>query len=106
VNFETGSAQLTALSKYELDNLVEAMKKKAGMQVLLAGHTDNVGKTDENLSLSQKRAQIVAEYLSSKGISTSRLQAKGYGDAQPLAANDSDANREKNRRTEFRVVAQ
>lgn len=106
VNFETGSAKLTPLSKYELDNLVETMKKKASMQVLLAGHTDNVGKSEENLSLSQKRAQIVAEYLSSKGISASRLQSKGYGDAQPLVANDSDANREKNRRTEFRVVAQ
>jgi outer membrane protein OmpA-like peptidoglycan-associated protein len=82
------------------------MKQKASISVLLAGYTDNVGKSEENLTLSQKRAQSVVDYLTSKGVSSGRLQSKGFGDAQPLVANDSDANREKNRRTEFRVLAQ
>lgn len=105
VGFETGSTALTPISKFELDALAEVLKSKPSLQVLLAGHTDNTGKAEENLRLSQQRAAAVQAYLASKGIAASRLQAKGYGDAQPLVANDSEANREKNRRTEFRVLA-
>ena len=106
VTFATGSEKLTGVSRYELDNLVAAMKEKSGLKVQLAGHTDDTGEDAQNLTLSQKRANAVLKYLQSKGIDASRLSAKGFGEAQPVVANDSDENRAKNRRTEFRIVGQ
>ena len=106
VTFATGSEKLTGVSRYELDNLVEAMKEKKGLKIQLAGHTDDIGEDALNLTLSQKRADAVMKYLVSKGVDASRLSAKGFGESQPVAANDSDDNRAQNRRTEFRVVGQ
>lgn len=106
VTFAEGSDKLTGVSRYELDNLVAAMKEKAGLKIQLAGHTDDTGADDMNLALSQKRANAVLKYLTSKGISAGRLSAVGYGETQPAVANDSDENRAQNRRTEFRIVGQ
>jgi outer membrane protein OmpA-like peptidoglycan-associated protein len=106
VTFATGSANLTGVSRYELDNLADAMKAKPALRVQLAGHTDDTGDDAQNLALSQKRAAAVLNYLAKKGISAGRVSAQGYGETQPLVANDSDENRAKNRRTEFRIVAQ
>ncbi|MBV6440039.1 MAG: hypothetical protein EPGJADBJ_01701 [Saprospiraceae bacterium] len=104
VNFETGSANLTADSRYELDNLVTGMNAYPNMMIEVAGHTDNVGDPASNMTLSQARAASVVKYLTDRGISESRLQARGYGDTKPLAPNDSDENRAKNRRTEFTIL--
>lgn len=104
VNFETGSANLTADSRYELDNLVTGMNAYPNMVIEVAGHTDNVGDPASNMTLSQARAASVVKYLTDRGISESRLQARGYGDTKPLAPNDSDENRAKNRRTEFTIL--
>lgn len=104
VNFETGSATLTADSRYELDNLVTGMNAYPNMVIEVAGHTDNVGDPASNMTLSQARAASVVKYLTDRGISESRLQARGYGDTKPLAPNDSDENRAKNRRTEFTIL--
>jgi outer membrane protein OmpA-like peptidoglycan-associated protein len=82
------------------------MKEKSGLKVQLAGHTDDTGEDAQNLTLSQKRADAVLKYLQSKGVAASRLSAKGFGEAQPVVTNDSDENRAKNRRTEFRIVGQ
>lgn len=106
VTFAEGSDKLTGVSRYELDNLVAAMKEKSGLKIQLAGHTDDTGADDLNLALSQKRANAVLKYLTSKGISAGRLSAIGYGETQPAVANDSDENRAQNRRTEFRIVGQ
>lgn len=106
VTFAEGSDKLTGVSRYELDNLVAAMKEKSGLKIQLAGHTDDTGADDLNLALSQKRANAVLKYLTSKGISAGRLSAVGYGETQPAVANDSDENRAQNRRTEFRIVGQ
>ncbi len=106
VTFETGSAALTSLSRYELDNVVEAMGKYPVMNVELAGHTDNTGDADANFTLSESRAQTVYDYLVEKGVTEDRLRARGYGQNQPIDTNDTDAGREKNRRTEFRIIAQ
>ncbi|WP_353482643.1 OmpA family protein [Haliscomenobacter sp.] len=106
VTFATGSEKLTGVSRYELDNLIAAMKEKKGLKVQLAGHTDDVGEDTQNQTLSQRRADAVLKYFVSKGVDVSRLNAKGFGEAQPVAANDSDDNRAKNRRTEFRIVGQ
>ncbi|MCB0575433.1 MAG: OmpA family protein, partial [Saprospiraceae bacterium] len=66
--------------------------------------TDNTGDPAQNLSLSAARAASVARYLTDRGISESRLRVRGYGDTKPLAPNDSDENRAKNRRTEFTIL--
>jgi cytochrome c oxidase subunit 2 len=106
VNFETGSANLTPLSKYELDNLVEALNKYDNMTLELAGHTDNTGDPESNVVLSDDRATAVYNYLTSKGISEDRLTHVGYGQTRPVDTNDTDAGRQKNRRTEFRILTQ
>ncbi|MFN4079946.1 MAG: OmpA family protein [Saprospiraceae bacterium] len=106
VNYETGSANLTADSRYELDNLLEALKMYPKMVVQVAGHTDNTGDASANLTLSQQRAAGVVNYLVSKGIDASRLRAVGYGQTRPLDTADTDAARAKNRRTEFTIVSQ
>lgn len=78
----------------------------------IGSHTDNKGSDDYNLSLSQRRAESVINYLQKKGIDKKRIQAKGYGETKPVAANmntdgtDNPAGRAKNRRTSFRVVGQ
>ena len=105
VNFETGSAALTADSRYELDNLVTAMTTYPSLVIEVAGHTDNVGDPATNLTLSGQRAASVAKYLTDRGIPASRLRPRGYGDTKPVAENDTEENRAKNRRTEFTILS-
>lgn len=104
INFETGSATLTADSKYELDNLVTALNTYPAINVEVGGHTDNVGDPASNLQLSGARAASVIKYLTDRGISAGRLKARGYGDTKPLVANDTPENQAKNRRTEFTIL--
>ena len=104
VGFQTGSAALTADSRYELDNLVTAMTAYPSLVIEVAGHTDNVGDAASNLTLSAQRAAAVAKYLTDRGITAGRLRVRGYGDTKPLAPNDSAENRTKNRRTEFTIL--
>jgi outer membrane protein OmpA-like peptidoglycan-associated protein len=104
VHFETGKADLTKDSYSALNELVEAMKSKPELVIEIAGHTDNVGTYENNLKLSQLRAESVRNYLISKGIAPQRVIAKGYADTQPIASNDTEEGRAKNRRTEVRII--
>jgi outer membrane protein OmpA-like peptidoglycan-associated protein len=104
VLFESGSAKLNPSSYKSLDELAAFMKRKTDMEIEIAGHTDNVGNESNNLVLSQKRSESVRNYLISKGISPTRLVAKGYGQSEPVADNDSDGGRRQNRRTEVRII--
>ena len=104
VNFETGSARLTPLSRYEIDNLLSLIKGSGTMSVQLAGHTDNTGDADQNQVLSQSRAKAVYDYLVVNGIDSTRLNYVGYGQNRPLDTNDTDSGRATNRRTEFRIL--
>lgn len=104
VYFETGKAAINPKSFKELDELADYMKLKKSLVIEIAGHTDNVGMPFANLKLSQDRANSVRAYLNKKGITENRVSAKGYGDTQPIALNDTDANKQKNRRTEVRVI--
>jgi len=106
VYFESGAAKLTELSRYELDNLAESLNKYPNMTIEVGGHTDNTGDAAQNMTLSSERAKAVKDYLVGKGISASRLQAVGYGQTQPADTNDTEAGREKNRRTEFKILTQ
>lgn len=102
--FDTGKFDLKKESVAELDNLVELLNENPTMVIQINGHTDNVGKASDNLTLSVNRATSVVSYLVSKGIAASRLQAKGFGSTQPIADNNNDENRAKNRRTELQVL--
>lgn len=106
VNFETGSAQLTALSRYELGFLVDAMNKYPNLTIELSGHTDNTGDIDANQLLSENRAKSVYDFLLAQNIGADRLTSVGYGQTQPIDTNDTDAGREQNRRTEFKILTQ
>jgi OmpA-OmpF porin, OOP family len=102
--FEFDSASLTKESELELDRVVEMMKTNPSMQVEISAHTDDMGSDMYNMNLSQKRAESVVQYLTTHGIATTRLVAKGYGESVPSVANDSDENRAKNRRVEFKIT--
>lgn len=104
VLFATGSAELLAVSHDELDRLATLLTEREDLRVEIAGHTDNVGDEEDNLRLSKQRARAVKAYLESQGIDSSRLLTKGYGEQKPVAANDTEEGREKNRRTTFRLL--
>ena len=103
INFEKGSAKLTNNSEYELNNLVEALTKYKGIDVEIGGYTDNTGNAVDNLTLSNARANTVMSYLLTRGITSDRLAAKGYGDANPTSTNDTAEGRAENRRIEFKI---
>lgn len=95
---------LQPASKSELDRLVNLLQENPGLTLEISGHTDNVGKPADNLTLSNNRAEAVKKYLVEKGIAATRLQAKGYGETQPVADNNTEQGRAKNRRTEVKVL--
>lgn len=105
VQFETGKATLTKTSYKELNELLEYLKLKEEVVIEIAGHTDDVGDDISNQKLSEARATTVRNYLISKGIASKRVQAKGYGETQPIAANTTPEGRQKNRRTEVRILS-
>lgn len=104
VYFETGSYNLTEDSWVSMHKLQQAMEFNPKMKVEIAGHTDNVGDPTANLNLSQRRADVIVDWIVSKGIPKERLLAKGYGDKYPIADNNTEDGRKKNRRTEIRVI--
>lgn len=104
VFFDSGKSTLQANSYKELQELVEYLQLKKDIKVEIAGHTDNVGTPESNVTLSEERAKTVVNYLISKGIDANRLSFKGYGDTQPVADNASETGRKQNRRTEVRIL--
>jgi OmpA-OmpF porin, OOP family len=104
VYFETGSASLTSDSFSELKDLLDYMHLKKNTVIEIAGHTDHVGQPESNLVLSQKRAESVRAYLVNNGVEPHRVAAKGYGQEQPVASNETAEGRRANRRTEVRIL--
>lgn len=102
--FDTGKWNIKTESLPPLNALYHALVKNPKMKVEIAGHTDNVGEDVSNMQLSQRRADSVVEWLIAKGINKDRMVAKGYGETAPVASNDIDPGRQKNRRTEVRVI--
>jgi OmpA-OmpF porin, OOP family len=101
--FETGSATIYKDSFGLLDNLVFVLKRCPEATINIAGHTDTDGGEATNLDLSRRRAQAVADYLIDASIADKRLSAVGYGSSRPLAPNDTEENKARNRRIEFIV---
>jgi OOP family OmpA-OmpF porin len=105
VNFDTNSANIKADSEGILDNAVTVLNENASVHVRVEGHTDSRGSASYNKTLSENRANAVIAYLVSKGIAADRLSAIGYGEAAPVAPNDSPENMYKNRRVDLVVTA-
>jgi outer membrane protein OmpA-like peptidoglycan-associated protein len=105
VYFATNQASISANSLLALDKLEKIFKQYPETNILIEGHTDDVGADEYNVSLSEKRAKAVGDHLKSAGIASSRITVKWYGEAQPKAANNSDAGRAANRRVEFAITA-
>lgn len=104
VTFLPGSATLTADAKTVLDGAAASLSADKSLKVELGGYTDSQGKDAANLALSQKRADSARQYLISKGVEGERLTAKGYGEASPIADNNTVEGRAENRRVELKVV--
>ena len=102
--FASDSYILTQKSQFILNGLASYLSKNTHLKVAINGHTDDLGDDEKNRQLSQNRSDAVKNYLVEKGIEASRLTAKGFGETKPKFQNTNDANRAKNRRTEFEVV--
>ncbi len=104
VQFQTGSDQLSELSVYELQNLVDFMKENEDLQIEIQGHTDDTGDPEANMTLSQSRADRVASFLEEAGIPANRFNSVGYGASQPVDTNSTDAGRANNRRVQIEIL--
>ena len=103
IEFETGSATLAPEGRAILDQMAAVLVKIPGKTVEIIGHTDNSGSRASNIALSQARADAVKGYLVTKGVAPRSMATMGVGPDQPIASNDTDAGRARNRRIEFRV---
>ncbi|MGV8986909.1 MAG: OmpA family protein [Cypionkella sp.] len=104
ITFGSGSARLDVAGSAVLDTLLNVVNRCPSLRLEIGGHTDDVGPAADNVTLSQRRAASVADYLAAKGVDAARLTAKGYGEDNPLVTNDSAENRGRNRRIEFKVL--
>jgi OOP family OmpA-OmpF porin len=106
VFFDTGKSTLRPESNKALNELASFMNHKKSMKIEIGGHTDNVGEKAANEKLSADRAQSVKAYLVAKGVQADRVVSKGYGDTVPVAPNETPEGRQKNRRTEVKVISE
>jgi len=104
VEYDVGKATLRKSSFEELNELVEYLKWKDNQRIEIGGHTDNTGTVAGNQKLSQQRAEAVRIYLLSKGIKPALVVAKGYGASVPIADNATAEGKQKNRRTEVKLL--
>ncbi len=100
VNFATGKAEIEASSQGTIEQLARMLASNPSLNVNIEGHTDNTGTAEGNKTLSLKRAESVVQALVAKGIAATRMGAKGMGQEKPLADNDTEEGRAKNRRVE------
>ncbi len=101
INFETGKSAIKTESQPIIDQIYEMLKQNPDLKISIEGHTDNVGTTQSNQTLSDARAKSVMNALISKGIIASRLKSKGWGMTKPVADNSTEEGKAKNRRVEI-----
>lgn len=104
ITFDTGRANIKPNFNAVLDDIANVMIKYPETKIEVQGHTDNVGNNADNLRLSELRAQSVRSALSSRGVSSSRITAIGFGESMPVASNDTTSGREANRRVEIKIT--
>jgi OmpA-OmpF porin, OOP family len=103
IYFRTGSAELDAASSPLLDSGADIANRCPTVKFDVEGHTDSVGSRGYNQKLSQERAKSVVDYLTAKGVAAARIQSAGYGKDRPVASNDTEDGRARNRRIEFKA---
>ncbi|HYI10548.1 MAG TPA: OmpA family protein [Thermoanaerobaculia bacterium] len=103
--FDFNSASLRSSSRDELREMADVFDRYGDTTIVVAGHTDSVGTSSYNQRLSNRRASSVANYLDANGVSSSRIDAVGYGESRPKSGNDTSSGRQRNRRVEIYVRA-
>lgn len=104
VFFDSGSSELRESSYPELERTAEFLKQNLSVRCELSGHTDNIGSASANEALSKARALAVVNYLVEAGVERSRMEYAGYGDQQPITTNETEEGRQRNRRTELKII--
>jgi outer membrane protein OmpA-like peptidoglycan-associated protein len=84
--------------------VVTLLKENPAIEIEMSAHTDSRGSDDYNFKLSDNRARSVMDYILSKGIAPARIISQGYGETKPVVPNDTDENRQLNRRVEFKIL--
>jgi outer membrane protein OmpA-like peptidoglycan-associated protein len=106
IYFKTSSAELDTQSDAILQSVADIANRCPGVRIQVTGHTDAVGGKGTNQQLSEQRAHTVVNFLTQHGVAGTRVVSSGYGDTRPVAPNDTEAGRAKNRRIEFKVLTQ
>ena len=104
VTFATNEASVQPQFRATLDQVADVLKQYNQTYIDVYGHTDSTGSDSYNLSLSQRRATSVADYLTSRGVQSARLGTRGFGETQPVASNDTEEGKAANRRVEIKLV--
>ena len=104
LEFNIGSAIITFGSYASLGELSDLLSKKPEWKLKLSGHTDNVGSDKSNLLLSKNRAEAVKTVLTNRGVDANQIIVKYYGESQPIASNNEEDGRQKNRRVEMLII--
>jgi outer membrane protein OmpA-like peptidoglycan-associated protein len=104
VTFDVDSSAISPSFQQTLNSIAGSMLQYPNSLIDVYGHTDSTGSDAYNQALSERRAQAVANYLISRGVSASRIRWQGFGETQPVVANDTDAGRARNRRVEIKIV--
>lgn len=104
IYFDFDEYELVPLAYIELEKLVRLLERYPRMEIEIRGHTDSIGSEQYNKYLSRKRAKAVVLYLMSRGVDPRRLRYKGMGEAEPIAPNDTEEGRRRNRRVDFVIL--
>lgn len=105
IYFDTNREVIRKDSTRLLDGIAEVIKRHPELiKIRVEGHTDNIGKPSDNLMLSRRRAAAVRSYLVDRGVDGDRLIAEGFGGEQPIASNDHEEGRARNRRVAFTIL--
>lgn len=105
ITFATNQSTIKPEFYTTLNKIAQVLAEDKNSGILVTGYTDNTGNDSINIPLSQKRAQAVASYIASQGVSTTRINAQGMGSANPIASNTTTTGREANRRVEISIYA-
>ena len=104
VTFDVGSATLKPAFRSTLDDVAGSLTQYPNSLIDVYGHTDSTGSDSFNQSLSERRAQTVANYMTSRGVNSARIRWQGFGEALPVADNSTDYGRQRNRRVEIKII--
>jgi outer membrane protein OmpA-like peptidoglycan-associated protein len=104
VTFDTDSTVIKPAFRDTLDRVAQSLTQYPNSLIDVYGHTDSTGSDAYNMTLSQNRAQAVADYLSSRGVAPARIRAQGFGKTRPVASNGTEEGRAANRRVEIKIV--